>query len=76
MEASILPGPGTLNGPCWSCEHSDCRETRRMAFTVCPFCKEIIGYETRFYEVDEYGLVHAVCAVCFENAVEQEVRGG
>ena len=68
MAAAILPEIGSKKGPCLSCNHSDCSATRQMAAAVCPYCNKPIGYSTRFYETDEFGLVHASC---YEDAVEQ-----
>lgn len=54
MAAGILSKPGTKHGPCeGDCKHTDCAATRTLAGTVCPFCKEPIGYGRRFYGIDE-----------------------
>jgi hypothetical protein len=62
MAAGTLPSPGTEYGPCAdSCQHRDCALTRSEAATGCKLCGEAIGYETRYYNDNEYGLVHARC---------------
>lgn len=62
MAAGTLSAPGTEHGPCEEkCEHADCRETRLMSATVCHYCEEPIGYETRFYRDEGGELVHASC---------------
>lgn len=60
MASGVIQKPGTKRGPCESCQHRDCFESRGIAATVCHFCSKPIGYETAFYRDD--GLyVHAVC---------------
>lgn len=66
MAASYIPKLNTKNGPCESCQHRDCLESRGIAATVCHFCDKPIGYETSFYR-DEGLYVHAVC---LEDSVE------
>lgn len=62
MAASVLPPPGATYGPCeGSCAHSDCRASREMAESICPICKDRIGYKCRFYDDARHGLVHAIC---------------
>lgn len=63
MAAGVLPKPGSKYGPCkkQSCGHLDCVEQRKMAVTKCVICDIPIGYEKRFYDERERGLVHAVC---------------
>ncbi len=62
MAASILPGPGSIWGPCDEpCSHSDCGLTHEQARTECELCNEPIGFENRFYDDREHGLVHAGC---------------
>lgn len=67
MAALTLPRPGTEFGPCEDhfCGHSDCEETRRMAFEVCRFCDRYISYGKRFYNDPspryDGALVHADC---------------
>lgn len=62
MAAATLPKPGTEYGPCEAtCEHTDCAETREMAEAVCPLCHETIGFDVRFYNSADRGLVHAHC---------------
>ena len=61
MAAGIIPPPGSKYGPCLeTCEHRDCRLTRDMAATVCSFCSDAIGYETRFYRHDGT-IAHTLC---------------
>jgi len=68
MAAAILSTPGTQFGPCAEpCQHSDCSTIRMIAETVCRFCDKAIGFDTRFYNDNEY--VHASC---LEDAVEHE----
>lgn len=55
MAAGILAAPGTEYGPCeGECQHTDCAATRSTATAECIHCDEPIGYDTRFYLVDEY----------------------
>lgn len=63
MAAGIISKPGTQFGPCFQsgCQHTDCNHSRKMAVTQCRLCLETIGYETRYYNDDTYGLVHAAC---------------
>jgi hypothetical protein len=63
MAAGFLSLPGTQFGPCEDgCNHSDCACTRQMANTTCSYCNKKIGYDKRFYDLRERGLLHAVCA--------------
>lgn len=69
MAAGKIPAPGSEYGPCADpCQHIDCAQTRAMAATVCRFCGQPIGYDTRLYDV-EHQLVHADC---YERSVDQE----
>jgi hypothetical protein len=64
MAAATLPAPGTEFGPCPSdpgCAHTDCAASRTQAATPCGICGAPIGYDVRFYNDDERGLVHALC---------------
>lgn len=63
MAAGRLPAPGTDLGPCvGNCLHTDCAATRAQAHEICHFCRNQIGYETRFYvEATTRQLVHAAC---------------
>jgi len=62
MAAGRLGGPGTKYGPCkGGCKHTDCAKTREMADTLCTVCLKEIGYDERFYELDDKTLVHAIC---------------
>jgi len=63
MAVAVLSEPGTEYGPCVTeCEHRDCAETRKMAESKCPRCKQPIGYRRAFYiEVGGPGLEHASC---------------
>lgn len=65
MAAGYLPPPGSEHGPCDSCEHRDCAETRRMAAAKCMFCHEPIGYVYGFYQHAWVDFEHAVCAQRF-----------
>lgn len=73
MAAGVLSEPGTEYGPCAEeCKHTDCKTTREMADSLCPFCEKRIGYDLRFYRLDVDGLAHAVCA---ELDAERDNRG-
>jgi len=62
MAAGILSAPGTKIGPCKkSCKHKDCAEIKTMAATACTVCLKNIGYDTRFYQLEDKTLVHALC---------------
>jgi hypothetical protein len=62
MAALALPRPGSEYGPCpISCAHTDCAETRRMADSDCRVCQMPIGYESRIYQEQDGGFVHASC---------------
>lgn len=74
MAAGVLSEPGTEYGPCaGACAHRDCAELRKVAAAACHWCDEPIGYDKRYYRVDENvveggqvvgktdGYVHAVC---------------
>ena len=62
MAAGTLSAPGTQFGPCAiGCKHTDCAKTREMADTLCTVCLNAIGYDVRFYELDDKTLVHANC---------------
>ena len=68
MSWSILAKPGNI-GPCLHpCTHTDCAENRRIASTVCPGCKECIGYG-RAYTHFEGSQWHFACAVDKSEAV-------
>jgi hypothetical protein len=61
MAAGMMAAPGTSNGPCVdACAHRDCAATRQDATTECAYCKDPIGYNTRFYRIDGR-FVHALC---------------
>ena len=54
--------PGTEYGPCSiECPHIDCAQTRQTAAKACGICQVRIGYDRRYYNDDEYGIVHAAC---------------
>jgi len=62
MAAGTLSAPGTKYGPCKkTCKHLDCAKTRLMADELCRHCLNPIGYEVRFYQLDDKTLVHAHC---------------
>jgi hypothetical protein len=61
MAASRLSKPGTEYGPCESCEHIDCLQTRNMARKQCHYCEQEIGFDNRFYQLEDKSLVHADC---------------
>jgi hypothetical protein len=62
MAWTALGKPGTEFGPCAEqCKHSDCALSRRQAETICPGCKEAIGYERAFVEYAG-SLWHLACA--------------
>lgn len=64
MAAGVLPAPGTEYGPCDTpeCGHRDCEATRETAVSLCSWCDEPIGYDTRYYHGDSPGdYVHALC---------------
>ena len=62
MAAGQIAAPGAAAGPCvQDCEHRDCALTRAMAESICRLCGDAIGYDTRFYEEDPGGYVHALC---------------
>ena len=72
MAAGRLPFPGTKYGPCNEpCSHKDCNETERMSESTCKYCTKKIGYETRFYQLEDNTLVHAAC---HEEAIESEAE--
>lgn len=75
MAAGSLPAPGTRYGPCaGDCRHADCDATRAQAQAECVYCKEVIGFERRFYAVSPYDdsrpprFAHATC---HEQAIEE-----
>lgn len=83
MAAATLPAPGTEYGPCddEDCGHRDCTTTRWHRDSVCHWCGDPIGYETRYYRTDafptmrdsagrRFSLVHARCE---EEAAEREL---
>ena len=65
MGWGTLPEVGTEYGPCVeTCEHRDCAATRADAASVCHYCGDPIGYDTKYYTEGEAAakrLVHAVC---------------
>jgi hypothetical protein len=62
MAWTALAKPGTEFGPCeGACKHSDCALSRKQATTICPGCKEAIGYERCFVHYGD-GLWHQACA--------------
>lgn len=76
MAASALSAPGTQYGPCANpFEHRDCAASREMAEAPCYYGDGVIGYERRFYMIQDgssvYGPVYAH-AVCHEEHVEAE----
>jgi len=64
--------PGTPGGPCENedCGHKACEEMRKLATSKCPWCGQVIGYETRFVK-DKAG--RALHRKCVEE--EKEQRG-
>lgn len=66
MAASVIPAPGTKYGPCKSCKHIDCAESRRMAESICTVCAKPIGYQVRYCRDDdavEGALAHEGCLI-------------
>jgi len=52
---------GDKYGPCKTdCKHKDCAEARKMARSICPKCQKAIGYEIRFYKIED-AYIHADC---------------
>ncbi len=78
MAAGRLPPPGSEYGPCedQTCKHIDCAETRRMAASVCRFCKQIVGYERGFYCEQDGSFVHSSCLEDAIDAERQAARQG
>jgi len=61
MAAGVLSSPGTKYGPCKTdCKHKDCAEARKMARSICPKYQKAIGYEIRFYKIED-AYIHADC---------------
>ena len=42
-----------------------------MSESTCKYCTKKIGYETRFYQLEDKTLVHAAC---HEEAIESEAE--
>ena len=56
MSWSLIPKPGTEYGPCeGKCDHIDCAQNRMWAESVCPHCKEPVGYDRPMILVDPDG---------------------
>ena len=64
-----MVGPGSKWGPCKSCEHTDCAESRAMAAAPCSRCGRPIGYDTQFFS----GPTHRACELAAVEA-ERKVR--
>jgi len=64
MAAGHLSPPGTESGPCEEeCIHKDCASTRFLASRLCAECGEPIGYDTRFFQDENWSvLTHLRCA--------------
>lgn len=72
MAAGYISKPGSEFGPCLNeCHHVDCMHTRVMSAAICHYCKEEIGYDVAFYNIQGKQMVHAVC---HETAVEEELK--
>jgi hypothetical protein len=68
VAAGRIPKPGTAVGPCIDeCTHTDCAATREQADALCKACRKVIGYDVRYYRVDQRdgfnsaGYAHAAC---------------
>lgn len=72
MAAGRLPEPGSEYGPCITCEHIDCQETRERARGLCRFCDGVIGYGNRYYSETSLtdGVRELVHANCLEDSLE------
>lgn len=81
MAAGRLPEPGSEYGPCeHDCEHLDCAETMRQAASICWRCEKPIGFQRRYYRMQDgteagaVGESYLVHAGCEEAAIEAEHR--
>lgn len=63
MAAGSEPNPGTKYGPCvGGCEHKGCVESRGIAVAKCDLCKKPIGYDTLYFQHDNWTkFTHAEC---------------
>jgi hypothetical protein len=70
MAFGFLPRPGTNLGPCTDdCDHTDCAHTKAQAATLCPYCKEQIGFERAFCNNSDGEISHLAC---LEDHIEKE----
>ena len=64
MAYATLPKPGSEYGPCLpTCSHSDCKQTRTMAATICHICNDPLGYAAPFQQDSKDRLVHLHCNI-------------
>lgn len=61
MAYSVIQLPGSVHGPCLSCNHRDCRQMKATADIVCKICDHDIGYKQEFTEDKDLGVVHFWC---------------
>lgn len=68
MAAGVIPHPGAKDYEgnevfcIGNCNHKDCQSNRDMAKILCDVCKKPIGFDTRFYQENNYEqLIHAKC---------------
>jgi hypothetical protein len=73
VAAIKLPAPGTEYGPCLKpCSHVGCAMMHNRAAELCNYCGKPIGYETRFYVIDQRA-VHSACEEDAVNAACQDM---
>jgi len=77
MAAGQIASPGTEYGPCVEmCEHTDCQANRKIAESNCRVCGKKIGYETRFFQEENWTVfVHLVCFVKEVEAKKEKKTG-
>jgi len=77
MAAGFISSPGTEYGPCIdACDHHDCGPNRLLAAQGCAVCQEPIGYETMFYQEDNWTvLTHERCSLLVDQAVRMISEG-
>lgn len=76
MAAGFLSKPGSKFGPCKTrCNHKDCMATRETARAYCKYCWGEIGFERRFFVLEEHMsekvLCHEACAIEEQEKIKQ-----
>lgn len=70
---SIL-SPGQKYGPCKSCNHDRCNQSRELASSTCHLCADLIGYDRAYCFDSDLRAVHFSCLA--QEIDQQNIKTG